>query len=345
MLYVGLDLSRKRLDWQALDELGERVAGGAAPPDRDGLARLGRRLGDAEVLAVIESMSGARFVHDELELQGWDVRVADALKARGIAPLACKTDRIDCWVLAELARLDLVPEVWLPGPAVRAERERARFRLSLVRHRVSLKNRVHAVLFQHGIANPHSDLFGPAGREMLVRLALPEPWRSTVACSLELIDTLNVEIRACERQLERLGADHCYVPLLTSCPGIGWVLAYTIASEIGDIGRFASPRKLVGYTGLCPRVEQSGERDRRGALRKNGPTYLRWALIEAAHVAVRCHPPYRELAERMRSRHGRSRGSNIAAVEIGRRLSEAIWHMLTNNQPFAPAGAASRLAA
>jgi len=78
-------------------------------------------------------------VHDRLELAGWEVRIADALKAKGLAPLACKTDKIDAWVLAELARRDLVPEIWLPDPAVRAERERARFRLHLVRHRTALK--------------------------------------------------------------------------------------------------------------------------------------------------------------------------------------------------------------
>ena len=61
-----------------------------------------------------------------------------------MAPLACKTDRIDAWVLAELSRLDLVPATWLPDPAVRAERERARFRLFLVRQRVRLKQRVHS---------------------------------------------------------------------------------------------------------------------------------------------------------------------------------------------------------
>src|SRR5712692_5641070 len=178
MLYVGLDLSRKRLDWRALDREGERVAIGAVPPDRDGLAKPVQRLGDAPVLAVIESMSGARFVHDRLELAGWEVRIADAVKARGLAPLACKTDKIDCWVLAELARLDLVPEIWLPDPAVRAERERARFRLHLVKHRSSLKNRVHSILFQHGVPSPGSDLFGAGGRRLLERLQLPEPWAS-----------------------------------------------------------------------------------------------------------------------------------------------------------------------
>jgi transposase len=344
MLYVGLDLSRKRLVWQALTGEGERVGVGAVLPDRDSLARLGQRLGDTAVVAVIESMSGARFVHDQLELAGWDVRIADAVKARGLAPLACKTDRIDCWVLAELARLDLVPEVWLPDPAVRAERERARFRLHLVKHRSALKNRVHAILFQHGVANPHRDLFGASGRYLLTRLQPPEPWASTLEASLALIDTLDEQIAGCERELRRLGATHPYVPLLTTIPGVAWVLGYTIASEIGDIKRFPSPRKLVGYTGLTPRVDQSGERDRRGPLRKNGPNHLRWALIEAAHTAGR-HPHYRPVVERMRARHGQKRGSKIAAIEIARRQTEAIWHMLTHDRPFAPAGAPTPLAA
>src|ERR671934_2120291 len=196
MLYVGLDLSRKRLDWLALDSEGEPAGVGAAPPDRDGLAQLGRRLGDAAVLAVIESMSGARFVHDQLELAGWDVRIADAAKTRGLAPLACKTDRIDCWVLAELARLNLVPAIWLPDPHVRAERERARFRLHLVRHRSSLKQRIHATLLTHGRPCPVSDLFGVSGRELLARLALPEPWAGDVKASLRLIHELAPEIAA-----------------------------------------------------------------------------------------------------------------------------------------------------
>jgi transposase len=344
MLYVGLDLSRKRLDWLAIGQDGELAEVGAVPPDRDGLAKLPQRLGDAAVLAVIESMSGARFVHDQLERAGWDVRIADAARARGLAPLACKTDRIDCWVLAELARRNLVPEIWLPDPRVRAERERARFRLHLVKHRSSLKNRVHAILFQHGIPSPHRDLFGPGGRCLLARLELPEPWASSVHASLALIDQLDEQIDECEIELRRLGVDHRYVSLLTTIPGIAWVLGYTIASEIGEIARFASPRKLVGYTGLTPRVEQSGERDRRGPLRKNGPNYLRWALIEAAHTAGR-DPRYRPIVERMRARYGRTRGSKIAAIEIGRRLTEAIWHMLTYDRPFAPAGAPTPLAA
>jgi transposase len=134
------------------------------------------------------------------------------------------------------------------------------------------------------------------------------------------------------------------VPRLITAPGIGWVLGCTIAAEIGDITRFDSPAKLVGYTGLCPRVYQSGSTDRRGPLAKNGPAMLRWALIEAA-VHAAAHPAYRDRYQRTRKRLGRQRGPRIARVEIARDLTHAIWHMLTRDQDFAPAGAENDLAA
>jgi transposase len=346
MLYAGLDLSRKRLDFHLLDEEGGTVELGCAPPDADGLRKLVAQLGRHKqpVWAAIESMNGARFVHDQLEQAGWEVEIADALKVKGLAPLACKTDRIDAWVLAELSRRELVPAIWLPDPEVRGERERARFRLHLVRHRSGLKQRVHATLLAHGRPCPVADLFGLRGRSLLARLALPEPWAGTLAASLRLIDQLDEQIAACEAELRRLGAEHRYVPLLRTIPGIGFVLAYTIAAEIGEIERFPSPRKLVGYSGLCPRVYQSGESDRRGPLAKNGPRYLRWALVEAATTACR-HPVYRERYQRTKARLGKQRGARVAQVELARRLAEAIWYMLSRNQPFAPAGATNPLTA
>ena len=346
MLYVGLDLSRKRVDVHVLDEDGATVELAAVAPDADGLRGLTHRLGryGQPIRAALESMNGARFLHEQLERAGWRVEIADAQKVKGLAPLACKTDRIDAWVLAELARRELVPAIWLPDPAVRAERERARWRLHLVRHRSSLKQRVHAVLLAHGKPCPVSDLFGVSGRALLARMALPEPWAGTVQESLRLLDELEREITACERELRRLGAEHRYVPLLCTVPGIGWVLAYTIAAEIGDIARFPSPRKLAGYSGLCPRVYQSGDRDRRGPLAKQGPRYLRWALVEAA-VHARTHPSYRERYARTKARLGKQRGAKVAQVDLARRLAEAIWHMLSRNQPFAPAGAAKPVAA
>jgi hypothetical protein len=219
VLYVGLDLCRKRVDYHVLDERGRPVAVDAVPADADGLRLLADRFAAERVEAAIESMNGARFVHDQLELAGWQVEIADAAKVKGLAPLACKTDRIDARVLAELAWRDLVPAVWLPDPAVRGERERARFRMHLVRHRSALKN-----------------------------------------------------------------------------------------------------------------------------LSKQGPRYLRWALVEATNHACR-HPLYKPRYDATKKRLGKQRGPKVARVELARRLTHAIWHMLTRAQPFAPADATNPLAA
>jgi transposase len=348
MLHAGLDLSRRKIDVCVLSEHAEVVEEFASPPDADGLVGLARRVGchDLPVRGVIESMTGARFVHDRLERLGWDVLIADAAKVKGLAPLACKTDKIDARVLALLSQRDLVPEIWLPDPRVRRERELARFRMHLVKHRSMLKHRIHATLISFGHPCPVTDLFGVAGRELLDRLDVPQPWRGTVDASLLLIDDLDRRIETVNRELRASGADHPYVPRLLTVPGIGWVLAFTIAAEIGDITRFASPKKLCRYTGLRPRVYQSGDRDRRGPLTKQGPKYLRWAMLEATMHALR-HPAYRERYQRNKRRLGRQRGAKVAQIDVARKLAEAIWHMLTHDQPFAPApgGSTLRLAA
>jgi transposase len=347
MLHAGLDLSRKKLDVCLLCERGEHLDQLAVPPDVDSLRRLARRVDEVHaepVSAVVESMTGARLVHDTLEQEGWSVEIADAQKVKGLAPLACKTDKIDSMVLAVLSHRDLVPAIWLPAPHIREERELARFRLHLVKHKTALKNRVHSTLINFGRACPVTDLFGAEGRRLLERLEIPEPWRSNVTASVVLIDDLERQIAQLNRRLRDGHADHPYIPLLMSAPGIGWVLAFTIAAEIGEIERFSSPQKLTSYTGLCPRVNQSGESDRRGPLTKHGPRYLRWALIEATMHALG-HPAYAERYQRNKRRLGKQRGPKIAQIDIARRLAHAIWHMLTRNQKFAPRGAAFRLAA
>lgn len=340
MLHVGLDLSRRRVDVCLMCDRGELLGQFRVPADRDGLYGLARRVAvyGGPVRGVVESMNGARFVHDELVAHGWEVLIADAQRVKGLAPLACKTDKIDARVLAELSLRDLVPAIWLPTPELRREREISRFRLHLVKHRSTLKNRVHSTLIAFGYQVPMADLFGFAGRNLLNELEIPQPWRSHVDASLELIDDLELRISRIEAELRHSGADHRYVPLLMAAPGFGWIISFTVASEIGDIARFSSPVKLTGYTGLCPRVKQSGEMDKRGPLSKHGPRYLRWGLIEAAiHAAP--HPLYRERYQRTKRRLGRQRGAKVARIDLARKLTEAIWHMLTRNQPFAPAGA------
>ena len=153
-------------------------------------------------------MTGARLVHDTLAQEGWSVEIADAQKVKGLAPLACKSDRIDSLVLATLSQRDLVPAIWLPDPRVREERELARFRLHLVKHKSALKNRIHSTLINFGRPCPVTDLFGVEGRKLLERLQVPEPWRGNVTAALELIDDLERQIAEVNRRLKAGHADH-----------------------------------------------------------------------------------------------------------------------------------------
>ena len=150
MQYVGIDWAYRRAAWCALGERGATVGEGVVAADEDGLAMLVLRLG-TDVRACVEMMSGAVWVRDRLAAAGWEVQVAHARKVRDVAPLACKTDKVDARVLAELCRRDLVPALWLPPLAERALREQLRRRMHLVRLRASAMNRIFGLLTQWGL--------------------------------------------------------------------------------------------------------------------------------------------------------------------------------------------------
>ena len=183
-------------------------------------ARVELRHGPVAVRAAIESMNGARFVHDTLERCGWEVEVADAQKVKGLAPLACKTDRIDAWVLAELSRRDLVPAIWLP--TLRAAR-RARARaLAAVLGAQALGAEASRPRPAVGVRAPLPGVgpVRPPGPRAARAPGVPRA-RGAAGCSpaVAMIDDLDRQIAAIDRELRALGADHAYVPLLMTVPG------------------------------------------------------------------------------------------------------------------------------
>ena len=111
-------------------------------------------------------------------------------------------------------------------------------------------------------------------------------WRRSVAEALAVIEPARRAHRAARARAAPAREDGPRVVLLETIPGVGDLLGLTIASEIGDVSRFPTPRKLIGYAGLAPRVHQSGERSHTGALSKAGSRTLRWAAVEAAHARL-----------------------------------------------------------
>ena len=245
MNYVGIDWAYRRAAWCAVNDGGRIEREGLIPADEDGLAQLVLELG-VEVKGCVEAMSGAVWVKDQLELAGWQVDVAHAGKVRDIAPLACKTDKVDARVLAELCRRDLVPAVWVASPEDRAISERIRRRAHLVKLRTSHRNRIFGLLTQFGLRIGFTRLNQPDAMELLERRGVPAVWRDSIAEHLDQIDDLQRRIRPIDCELEPIARSDPRAKLLSTIPGVGPSISLVFASEIGEVSRFSSAAKLVG---------------------------------------------------------------------------------------------------
>ena len=169
--------------------------------------------------------------------------------------------------------------------------------------------------------------------ELLARSDLPAVWRRSVEEALAVVDLLDRRIAPLEKELAPIARADRDVALLVTIPGVGDLLALTLAAEIGDISRFPSPRKLVGYAGMAPGVNQSGDRTKTGLpLSKAGSRTLRWAAVEAAQHAWRESNPWHQLYSDLCTRSG----SNDAKSGVARKVLTAAWHMLSLQQPFKP---------
>src|SRR3954454_10874890 len=191
-----------------------------------------------------------------------------------------------------LVRRDLVPEVWVPGLEERANRERLRRRSHLIRLRTSAMNRSFGLLTQWGLRRTLTALRKPDAIAELAEHGVPAVWLQSITTLLAVIEDLDRQLAVLDGELRPVARADDRVKLLITIPGIGELLGLTLASEIGDIARFPSAGKLVGYSGLTPTIKQSGQSSRTGRLSKAGPNTLRWAAVEAAQQAWRPTNPW-----------------------------------------------------
>jgi transposase len=251
----------------------------------------------------------------------------------GIRGARAKTDRLDARTLARLVAAGELDAVWMPDPGTRVMRRRLQRRSQLVRARSRAKNEIHAVLMRCLVGRaPFSDLFGKQGRAWLQALELPEEERETVDSALRQIEFLDAEITAVERLIATDALGSPEIRRLMTVPGVNVICAATFMAAIGDIRRFSSARKLVGYLGLDPRVSQSGSSPAtHGRISKRGSVRARHALVEASWSTVRQPGPIRAFYERIRSR----RGHQVAVTAAARKLAVLSWCLLARNEDYA----------
>jgi transposase len=274
--------------------------------------------------AAYEAAFGWGWLPGLLEGHGSGPHMARPLQCKAIASARLKNDKAGAATLAQLLRADLLPEAWVAPADVRQLRALLRHRAQLVRLRTLLRNRIHAVLADHGHGRPAGCRSGP-GRAWLASLELPAVSREVTGDGLALTDALQQPTGRLDGEVRQRATAGPRVKVLTRLPGVGPFTALVLLAEIGDIGRFGSARKLASWAGLTPTVRGSDRTVRRGHISKQGPAWVRWVLCEAAQTARR-HPDFAPGYEAL----ARRRGKKIATTAVARKLLTRACHLLTD---------------
>ena len=331
MRWIGLDVHRDFCEVAIADEEVVRSAG-RIPTRVASLELFAQSLAASDVVA-LEATTGADRIVSLLQAHGIRVVVANTRKLKGLSEARAKTDRLDARLIARMLRSGLLDEVWTPDERTRTLRRLTNRRERLVRARTRAKNEAHGVLARTLCERPPvTDAFGKAGRLWLARLELTSDERLTLDGCLRQVDFLEIEIAALDREIARQALAWPEVLRLMSVPGVNVQTAATFMASIGDIRRFSSPRKLVSYLGLDPRVRQSGGgHARHGHISKAGCSEARHMLGEVAWKVTLTPGPLRAFFERVRAR----RGPQIAATATARKLVVLFWHLLTREEDYA----------
>ena len=248
-----------------------------------------------------------------------------------------KNDEIDATDLADMLRLNRLPEAWIAPPALRELRELVRYRAKLVQLRTGLKAQVHAVMAKEGALPNTSDLFGPAGTRQLDALELGAPFAHRVRSLRELMVLYDREIVTLERDIhEHLKHDRGY-RAVQAINGVGKISAAILVAEIGDVTRFPTPAHLCSWCGLTPQHRESDLKTRRGRISKQGSRLVRATLIEGIsryHGGSVLDTQYPKIAKR--------RGRNKARVALARKVLTLVYYGLRDGEIrcLAPAKAA-----
>ncbi|MCY4732994.1 IS110 family transposase [Natronomonas gomsonensis] len=327
-MYLGIDTHKRYSQVAVVNGDGNVQEESRLPNDR--LEELAEQYTGAE--AAIEASGHYRPIYEMLD-EHLDVTLVNPSKNRIIADAAVKTDRVDAKRLALMLRADMLAESYVPPDEIRELRDLVRTRKSLVEERTAEKNRVRAVLTRTNNTYD-SELFGPTGREFLAELSLSDTDRTIIEAHLSVIDEYDQQIERLEEKIERRVLESPAAQRLLTIPGVGQYTAAVIVAEVGEIERFDEDKQLVSYAGLDPVVHQSGDKEVRGSISKEGSAPLRWALVQCASIAVRCDEYLGNFYTRLKER----KNHQIAIVATARKMLVSIFHMLTRKEPYDPPG-------
>jgi len=263
------------------------------------------------------------------------LEISNPTKLTWIYRTAKKNDRIDARKQAVLLSMGEVPRVHMPCKEVREWRRTIQHRRNLVNTMTQTKNRIRSLLKSQGLKRPHRGGWWNGTNRVWMRQEAErdgDPWRHVLG---DLLDTLELQERQLTQVTRRLDARLEKLPgawLLMTIPGVGPRTVEAVLAYTDEVRRFCRGKQFGAYFGLTPRLDESGSRQRTGHISKQGPSVVRWLIVESAWRTVRYSPALRAFYERVM--HGQRQRNKIAIVATARKLLTIMRAMLMTGEIF-----------
>lgn len=328
-MFYGLDVHKRFIQVCAVTAHGARQREFRIDGTAEAITTFARTLGPDDQV-VLEATFHSWAIWSLLTPHAGRVVVANPMQVKAIAHARVKTDKIDAHTLAQLLRVDFLPEVELPDEETWELRQLVSHRRFLGKQRVALINRVRSLVNGRLYDCPTTELLGAAGRRWLAALSFSAGEQLILDSTLRLLDALDHELDTLDETLRTKASETLGVRLLMTIPGVHCTVAIGLLSAIGDVSRFASPQRLASYFGLVPRINQSADKCFHGHITKAGRSHGRWLAIEAAQSLSTSTSPLTATYHRVR----RKKGHNVAVTALARKLVVLAWHLLTKGEPY-----------
>lgn len=336
MYYAGLDVSSKSSFVYVIDRRGRKVEGREIPTNRKGYLSYFKQWNGKVLEVAVEAGGHTRWIYDTLKALGVGVYVVNPNKVKLIAETKRKTDKVDAKVLAELLRIDGLPErIHMVEGDSRELRDLLKARQQLVKSATSLMNHLRGLLRQEGIRLEAEAFRNEKVFEQLKKNKdIPRHLKPVIESYRRSIVELFKERVEMDKEIGRYRNKD--IDLLRSVPGIGEVASKTIYSAIDTIKRFSKAKKLTSYCGLVPSVRSSGERTEYGHITREGRSEVRRVAIQGAHAVLRSKSSESRPLRIWHERVAKRRGFKTALVGLARKLLQIIFYVLRDKREYDP---------
>ncbi|MFH1074263.1 MAG: IS110 family transposase [Candidatus Firestonebacteria bacterium] len=329
--HIGVDGHKLKSYITILDKTGKVAKQGNVDSSREAFYGFFEGI-DRNSVIVIESTGRYFWLYDMFKEMGFTVKVANPRGVKLIGESPKKTDKNDSRVLADLSRIDYLPESYVPNMEIRERRQLVRFRQVYVDTMIKYKNKVHSVLARMGIKDTVTDIFGISGKEYLHSIELPPLMKEEIEGYLEMVELHKQKEVVLRKRIENIGKTDPNVKIVASTPGIGYYGATKLMAEVAEISRFPSDKKLLAYAGLVSKVSQTGQTEQHSTIRRDSNKYIRGILVEAVPHALKQDA---FLAERYnRIKKGKKENAKKAKIAIAASLLRSIYYMLKTGQEY-----------